>query len=76
MVYFEIFKMIDANYNINFPETRSHEELEAQLRKRYPGIRLLKDHYNNFSREWNYDIYFDHEKDLAWFLLKLKSKTL
>ena len=64
--------MINANYNIAFSDTRSHEELEAWLREQYPGIRLLKDYYNNESRAWNYDIYFDREKDLAWFLLKLK----
>ena len=68
--------MIDANYNINFSDKRSHEDLEAELREQYPGLRLLKDYYDFVTNEWNYDIYFDREKDLAWFLLKLKSKAL
>ena len=75
MVYVET-QMIDANYNINFSDKRSHEDLEAELREQYPGLRLLKDYYDFVTNEWNYDIYFDREKDLAWFLLKLKSKAL
>ena len=75
MVYVET-PMIDANYNINFSDKRSHEDLEAELREQYPGLRLLKDYYDFVTNEWNYDIYFDREKDLAWFLLKLKSKAL
>lgn len=71
MVYVET-QMINTNYTITFSDERSHEELEAWLREQYPGLRLIKDYYHDTSRSWNYDIYFDREKDLAWFLLKLK----
>jgi hypothetical protein len=64
--------MIKTNFNLNLPAERDHGETEARLREKYPGLRLVKDYYDDISRIWNYDIYFEQEKDYAWFMLNMK----
>ena len=64
--------MIKTNFNLNFSDECSHEDLEARLQEKYPGLRLVKDYYDDVSCKWNYDIYFEQEKDYAWFMLNMK----